>query len=275
MWTTNEPDDGSWDFFIDDQIADIVKSPAPMSISLIGATNKLYKAYLNGYESFDFRFNVVDNYRVMVEHTKDYNKTPAIHPEKDYKKRVWETEESTILTVYLPPFDKNHNILEIKRLMRSKAKEIFRLLMSQSDWNKNLCFDRWVRWADQTLYNTSVGYYDRMLAEYIYCCSSELQDIWLKELYHSLTEAHPPTVFDETPVVKVSNIYKALRFIIDMRFDMQDVNGSSNYATPIVNLGLRPFWVIRIGRVAERRIKHGMARIIKKVRLECNTKSAT
>lgn len=104
------------------------------------------------------------------------------------------------------------------------------------------------------------------LLEYLYCCSVKEQDKWLDTLRQAFATSTIENIYDEVDIVKNSDAFKALRLIIDIKYDMEDFWGHANYLTPINNMGIDPKWVVRIGRVAECRLKKEIGQIIKESR---------
>ena len=181
----------------------------------------------------------------------------------DKKPNAFCDAENQILTFEIPVY--NGEIVKdtLEGCVQHEVEHLFQIsMMGSTSKSYNTIYNKAI-----DVFSNSNDYYERSLAQYIYCCSTMEQDAFVNELYSLLMKTFSSKNAEAEALTK-SQAYKALSTIRDIKNEMSDSFDGYNYVDAFKVFGKSPRWFIKLGDNAEKRLKQKIKNIIFKSRVD-------
>ena len=221
------------------------------------ATNEITDKFLSGNFNFTYDFYNIGEYNVFGNsiEIKDIDKKPNA---------FCDTENQT-LTFEIPIY--NGEIVKdiLQGCIQHEVEHLFQIsMMGKGNTSKsyNVIYNKAI-----DIFKNSTDYYERSLAQYIYCCYTMEQDAFVNELYTLLMKSFS-SKNEEAETLSNSQAYKALSVIRDVRNEMTDAFDGYSYTNAFKVFGKQPRWFVRLGINAEKRLKQKIKNVILKSRAD-------
>jgi hypothetical protein len=225
-------------------------------------TNRIMNNFINGTFSFVYDFYNIGEYNIIGN---------SIEVERiDRKPNALCDTKNQTLTFEIPIFNGEIVKNTLEGCVQHEVEHLSQIsMMGNTSKSYNAIYNKAI-----DIFNNSKDYYERALAQYIYCCSTIDQDAFVNELYALLMKSFSSKNSEAEVLIK-SQAYKALSTIRDVKNEMTDALDRYNYTDAFKVFDKTPRWFVRLGINAEKRLQQKIKNVIFKSRADKIKNSAS
>ena len=227
---------------IREEINRLLNEELSISDEVKNISDEIVNNFINGNFNFVYNFYNIGEYNVIgkLDEVEYINK----------KSNALCNIQNRTLTFQVPIYNGEIVKNTLQGCVQHEIEHLFQIsMMGNTSKSYNKIYEKAVE-----IFSNSDDYYERSLAQYIYCCSTMEQDAFVNELYSLLMNVFS-SKNAEAEVLTNSQAYKALATIMDVKNEMTDASDNYSYVNAFKAYGKSPKWFVRLGINAEKRLK--------------------
>ena len=247
---------------IREEISRLLKEELSIADEVKKVTNEIMNNFMNGSFNFVYDFYNIGEYNVIGNSIEVKSIDDKPNAFCDVKNQTLAFE----IPVYNGKIVKN----TLEGCVQHEVEHLFQIsMMGNTSKSYNAIYNKAI-----DIFNNSKDYYERSLAQYIYCCSTVEQDAFVNELYALLMKSFSSKNAEAEALTK-SQAYKALSTIRDVKNEITDAFDKYNYSDAFKIFGKSPRWFMMLGINAEKRLQQKIKNDIFKSRADKIKNSAS